>query len=164
MTLSQVLAAFGEHGIVVSEATFRKYVQQGLLGRSRRVGRKGKHQGSLGMYPATTVRRLNTIRQMLAAHYTIEDIQRSFLRFADEIDGLQRVLGSLLDGLSRELESGQFSAERRRAMAREAVAIRKLGGEVVQRIEALERELVSPLERAARQRVFGTGSGSDELL
>ncbi len=164
MTLSQVLAAFGEHGIVVSEATFRKYVQLGLLGRSRRVGRKGKHQGSLGMYPATTVRRLNTIRQMLAAHYTIEDIQRSFLRFADEIDGLQRVLGSLLDGLSRELERGQFSAERRRAMAREAVAIRKLGGEVVHRIEALERELVSPLERAARQRVFGTGSGSDELL
>ena len=49
-------------------------------------------------------------------------------------------------------------------MAREAVAIRKLGGEVVHRIEALERELVSPLERAARQRVFGTGSGSDELL
>lgn len=163
MTLSQVLSAFGEHGINLSEATFRKYVQLGLLGRSRRVGRKGKHQGSLGMYPATTVRRLNTIRQMLAAHYTIEDIQRSFLRFADEIDGLQRVLGGLLDGLSRELERGQFSADRRRAMSKEVVAIRKLGSDVVQRIEALERELVSPLERAARQRVFGTG-GSDELL
>ena len=131
MTLSQVLSAFGEHGINLSEATFRKYVQLGLLGRSRRVGRKGKHQGSLGMYPATTVRRLNTIRQMLASHYTIEDIQRSFLRFADEIDGLQRVLGSLLDGLSRELERGQFSADRRRAMSKEVLAIRKLGGDVV---------------------------------
>ena len=164
MTLSQVLSAFSERGIHLSEATFRKYVQLGLLGRSRRVGRKGKHQGSLGMYPATTVRRLNTIRQMLGAHYTIEDIQRSFLRFADEIDGLQRVLGGLLDGLGRELESGQFAAERRRAMTRELVAIRKLGGDLVQRIESLERELVSPLERAARQRAFGSGGGSDELL
>ncbi len=164
MTLSQVLSAFVARGIHVSEATFRKYVQLGLLGRSRRVGRKGKHQGSLGMYPATTVRRLNAIRQMLAAHYTIEDIQRSFLRFADEIDGLQRVLGGLLDGLSRELTGGQFSAERKRAMNRELVAVRKLGSDLVLRIEALERELVSPLERAARQRAFGAGGGSDELL
>lgn len=164
MTLAQVLSSFGDRGIHLSEATFRKYVQLGLLGRSRRVGRKGKHQGSLGMYPATTVRRLNTIRQMLAAHYTIEDIQRSFLRFADEIDSLQRGLGSLLDGLSRELEGGQFASERRRAMSKELLAIRKLGTDVVQRIEALERELVSPLERAARQRNFGTSGGSDELL
>lgn len=164
MTLTQVLSAFADRGIHLSEATFRKYVQLGLLGRSRRVGRKGKHQGSLGMYPATTVRRLNTIRQMLGAHYTIEDIQRSFLRFADEIDSLQRGLAGLLDGLSRELDGGQFAADRKRAMTKELLAIRKLGSDVVQRIEALERELVSPLERAARQRTFGTSSGSDELL
>jgi len=49
-------------------------------------------------------------------------------------------------------------------MTKELLAIRKLGSDVVQRIEALERELVSPLERAARQRTFGTSSGSDELL
>jgi hypothetical protein len=49
-------------------------------------------------------------------------------------------------------------------MTRELVAIRKLGGDLVQRIESLERELVSPLERAARQRAFGAGGGSDELL
>ena len=49
-------------------------------------------------------------------------------------------------------------------MTKELLAIRKLGSDVVQRIEALERELVSPLERAARQRTFGTSSsGSDEL-
>ena len=164
LSSAQVVELFRQKGAKLSEATFRKYVQLGLLGRSRRVGRKGKHQGSLGMYPATTVRRLNAIRQMLAAHYTIEDIQRSFLRFADEIDGLQRVLGGLLDGLSRELTGGQFSAERKRAMNRELVAVRKLGSDLVLRIEALERELVSPLERAARQRAFGAGGGSDELL
>ena len=32
-----------------SEATLRKYVQLGLLPRSVRVGRKGKHQGSQGI-------------------------------------------------------------------------------------------------------------------
>jgi len=164
MTVGQVLSAFAERGIHLSEATFRKYVQLGLLGRSRRVGRKGKHQGSLGLYPATTVRRLNTIRQMLAAHYTIEDIQRSFLRFSDEIDGVQRTLSNLLDGLERELGDGRFGAERRRAMSKEISAVRKLADETVRRIEAVERELLSPLKRAARQRTFGAGGGSDDLL
>ena len=95
--------------------------------------------------------------------YSYADVQ-THMRFADEIDGLQRVLGGLLDGLSRELTGGQFSAERKRAMNRELVAVRKLGSDLVLRIEALERELVSPLERAARQRAFGAGGGSDELL
>ena len=71
-------------------------MQLGLLGRSRRVGRKGKHQGSLGVYPATTVRRINVIKQMMAANYTIEDIQRLFLRFTDEIEALQRGLSQLV--------------------------------------------------------------------
>lgn len=164
MTLAQVLATFGEHGLHLSEATFRKYVQVGLLGRSRRVGRKGKHQGSLGVYPATTVRRLNTIRQMLAANYTIEDIQRSFLRFADQIEGLRRSLAVLLEGLESELTKGRFPSERRKAIGRELSLVRKLSGEMTQRIEAVERELLSPLEREARQRTVGSGSGNDELL
>ena len=45
-------------GVRLSEATFRKYVQAGLLPRSKRVGRKGKHRGSQGLYPVEAVRRI----------------------------------------------------------------------------------------------------------
>lgn len=166
MTLAQVIETFASRDMHLSEATFRKYVQFGLLGRSRRVGRKGKHQGSLGLYPATTVRRVNAIKQMMAANYTIEDIQRSFLRFTDEIEVLQRGLTQLLAGFENELARGSFPAERRRGLSREIQSVRKLAEEVVGRVESLERQLVSPLERAARERAFGSGAkgGAEELL
>ena len=166
LTAAQIIEAFVRRGIHLSEASFRKYVQLGLLGRSRRIGRKGKHQGSLGVYPATTVRRVNAIKQMMAAHYTIEDIQRSFLRFTEEIEAQKRGITQLLDGFAVELKAGQFPAERRRALAREIEAARALAEDLGQRIESLERQLVSPLERAARERALGTGAkgGADELL
>ena len=78
LSSAQVVDAFRQRGLKLSEATFRKYVQLGLLPRSRRVGRKGKHQGSMGLYPATVIRRLNDIRRMMAESYTIEEIQRTF--------------------------------------------------------------------------------------
>ncbi len=166
LTLAQVIEAFASRSIHLSEATFRKYVQYGLLGRSRRVGRKGKHQGSLGIYPSSTVRRVNAIKQMMAANYTIEDIQRSFLRFTDEIELLRRGFAKLLDGFEHELKQGSFPAERRRGLTRELKAVGKLGDELLQRVESLERQLVSPLERAARERAFGSGAkgGAEELL
>ncbi|HEX8954310.1 MAG TPA: hypothetical protein VF945_20795, partial [Polyangia bacterium] len=95
MSSAQVVEVFRARGVKLSEATFRKYVQLGLLPRSRRVGRKGKHQGSMGLYPSTVVRRVNAIKQMMAESYTIEEIQRSFLRFKDEIEAVERGLKQL---------------------------------------------------------------------
>src|SRR6266853_4341221 len=89
VSAAQIVDFFAPRGVKLSEATFRKYVQLGLLPRSRRVGRKGKHSGSMGLYPATAVRRVNAIKQMMAQAYTIEEIQRSFLRFKDEIEALE---------------------------------------------------------------------------
>lgn len=166
LTLAQVIDAFQTRGMHLSEATFRKYVQLGLLVRSRRVGRKGKHQGSMGLYPATTVRRVNEIKQMMSSSYTIEDIQRSFLRFKDDIEALRTGTTSLLESFEREIRQGDFDAERRKGLSREISAVRKLSVEYLQRIDALERQIVSPLERAARERAFGTGAtgGADDLL
>lgn len=166
LTLAQVLEAFENRGLHLSEATFRKYVQLGLLTRSKRVGRKGKHQGSLGMYPATVVRRVNEIKRMMAANYTIEDIQRSFLRFKDELEAIERGSQTLLDGFERELGAESFEPERRRSLLREISAVRKLAAEFMQRVESLERQIVSPLERAARERAFGSGTagGAEDLL
>jgi hypothetical protein len=166
LTAAQVVEAFRSRGIKLSEATFRKYVQQGLVPRSRRVGRKGKHQGSMGLYPATVVRRVNAIKRMMAESYTIEEIQRTFLRFKDEIDGLQRGLRTLFEGFEREIKAPQFEVARRKSLAREIVETRKLAGELLGRIDSLERQIVTPLERAARARAFSSGAsgGAGDLL
>jgi hypothetical protein len=78
LTSAEILAVFAEHGIPLSEATLRKYVQIGLLPRSVRVGRKGKHQGSQGLYPVGVVRQILRIKAMMAQSYTIEQISANF--------------------------------------------------------------------------------------
>src|SRR6478609_1925987 len=105
LSAAQIVETFVARGLKLSEATFRKYVQQGLLPRSRRVGRKGKHQGSLGLYPASTVRRINEIKRMMGESYTIEEIQRAFLRFRDELEAIGRGLDGVFEAFERELTS-----------------------------------------------------------
>src|SRR5690242_9325840 len=81
LTSRQIVDVFETRGIRFSEATLRKYVQLGLLPRSVRVGRKGKHRGSCGLYPAHVVRRVNVVQGMVAADRTIEGMQCSFAGF-----------------------------------------------------------------------------------
>jgi DNA-binding transcriptional MerR regulator len=166
LTAAQVVEVFQARGHKLSEATFRKYVQLGLLPRSRRVGRKGKHQGSMGLYPATAVRRVNAIKRMMAEGQTIQEIQGSFLKYKDEIEALERGLKDVFSGFERELRSPEFDAARRKTLSREIEDAKKLAGDLVGRIETLERQIVSPLERAARARAFSSGAsgGAGDLL
>jgi hypothetical protein len=166
LTSAQVVELFRGRGVKLSEATFRKYVQLGLLPRSRRVGRKGKHQGSMGLYPATVVRRINAIKRMMAESYTIEEIQRSFLRFKDEIEAVERGLKELFVGFERELRAPEFDPGRRKQLGKELADAQRVADDLVGRIEGLERQIVSPLERAARARAFSSGAsgGAGDLL
>ena len=100
----QVVDVFTSRSIKFSEASFRKYVQQGLLPRSRRVGRKGKHKGSLGVYPAKTVRRINAVKQLMADGYTIEEIQGQFLLYTDLVEGVAENMTELCTRLARDSE------------------------------------------------------------
>src|SRR5262245_44283476 len=120
----------------------------------------------MGLYPATVVRRVNAIKQMMAESYTIEDIQRSFLRFKDEIESIERGLKDLFEGFERELRSPEFDSGRRKTLSREIEDARRKGEELVERIEGLERQVVSPLERAARARAVSSGAsgGAGDLL
>jgi hypothetical protein len=165
LSSAQVVDLFQSRGIKLSEATFRKYVQLGLLPRSRRVGRKGKHQGSMGLYPPTTVRRVNAIKRMMAESYTIEEIQRSFLRFKDDIEALERGVKDLFTGFERELKAPEFDSSRKR-LEREVGEARRAADDLLGRIESLERQITTPLERAARARAFSSGAsgGAGDLL
>ena len=129
-----ILDIFRPRGVRLSEATFRKYVQAGLLPRSRRVGRKGKHRGSQGLYPVEAVRRINAIKKMMAEGLTLEDIKRSFVFFKNHIDQVGRGLEELLNGYAAELSDRPFGREHRQQIEAEITALR-------QRATALVRDM-----------------------
>src|SRR5512140_4046617 len=99
---AEVVRIFESRGARLSESTFRKYVQVGLLPRSRRVGRKGKHTGSTGLYPVSVVRRIAVIKRMMAEGYTVEDIRGSFVTVANRLEDVEKGLAELVDELARK--------------------------------------------------------------
>src|SRR5512138_2328296 len=86
---AEVVRLFESRGARLSAATFRKYVQAGLLPRSRRVGRKGKHTGSTGLYPVSVVRRIDLIKRMMAEGLTLEDIRESFVAVKHRLEDVE---------------------------------------------------------------------------
>jgi DNA-binding transcriptional MerR regulator len=140
LTARKLVGLFTDRGVRLTEGTFRKYVQAGLLPRSKRVGKKGKHQGSQGLYPASAVRRLNLIKQMMAQGETIEAIKSSFVGLTQHIDLANHELGLLFDGYERQLENKPLAGEKKK--------------ELVSRLRSLRvqsRQLLSELSH------FGSG-------
>lgn len=89
---SDILSTFQRKNQRLSEATLRKYVQLGLLPRSTRVGTKGRHSGSIGMYPVSALRQINDIKKGLSEGATLESLTTS----RSVVDGqLQEVEGLL---------------------------------------------------------------------
>jgi DNA-binding transcriptional MerR regulator len=158
LTSRQIVDLFETRGIRFSEATLRKYVQLGLLPRSVRVGRKGKHRGSCGLYPANVVRRVNLVKGMMAEDLTIEQIQKSFVRFKDEIDGIEKKLRELITGFERQARTPALEAERRRDLEREIGEAKRAAGELVRRISGLEVRLSAQAGSAALGTAIGGGT------
>lgn len=125
LPVASILEIFRPKGIQLSEATFRKYVQAGLLPRSRRVGRKGKHKGSQGLYPVEAVRRINVIKKMMSEGFTLDDIKRSFIFFKNHVDQLERGLDDVLKEFESELVGRGFARERKRQLELELVGLRE---------------------------------------
>jgi hypothetical protein len=149
LTSAEILDIFARNEMALSEATLRKYVQLGLLPRSVRVGKKGKHQGSQGVYPVQVVRLILTIKRMMAEDFTIEQIQREFLFIRSDVEQLERSLDGIfgkLDGVIRE-RRGEHGAE---AVRRDVSGARAVGKDLVARLEAIEDKLG---ERARMQKL-----------
>jgi len=160
LTAVQLVDAFTSRGIKFSEASFRKYVQQGLLPRSKRVGRKGKHKGSLGVYPAKTVRRINTVKQLMVDGYTIEEIQGQFLLYTDLVEGVDENVRELCTRLLRDAD--KLDAATRREITKEISEARKDGDELVKRLEELTRRVAAP--RTDTLRLAGAAGGAEDLF
>ncbi|HJX52220.1 MAG TPA: MerR family transcriptional regulator [Polyangia bacterium] len=158
MSSREIVDVFASRGLRFSEATLRKYVQLGLLPRSVRVGRKGKHCGSRGLYPAGVVRRVNQVKALMARNLTIEEIQRSFARFKQEIEEVSKGLRDLIAGFEREAKGPALNPERRQEIEREIEAAKHAAGELVRRISGLEASFSSQAAAAAAGTAAGGGS------
>jgi DNA-binding transcriptional MerR regulator len=119
ISAAQIVDFFAPRGVKLAQATFRKYVQLGLLPRSRRVGEKGKHRGSRGLYPATAIRRISLIKSLMDEGMTLEEIRHSFVFFRGQLDDVERVFEDLFAALDKTLaEKGALRASRRRELER----------------------------------------------
>ena len=160
ITAVQIVDVFTSRGIKFSEASFRKYVQQGLLPRSRRVGRKGKHRGSLGVYPSKTVRRINTVKQLMVAGHTIEEIQGQFLLFTDLVEGVAEHLTELWTRLEADLPG--LDPKTKRELEKQLADARTDGDDLVERLTDLARRIAAP--RTDSLRLAGAAGGAEDLL
>ena len=160
LTSQELVAVFASRQVKFSEATLRKYVQLGLVPRSRRVGRKGKHLGSRGVYPVRAVRRINTIKRLMAERFTIEEIQARFLTFKDSIETLDEALGELLRLFEQKVN--EQPTRTRARLEGELHSIKGTADRLVESVHRLEKLLISASES---QRPRGGGAASPtELL
>lgn len=141
ISTQQVVELFAARGEPLSEATFRKYVQLGLLPRSVRVGRKGKHRGSQGLYPATVVRQIELVRRLMAQGYTIQEIQQEFLFLGSDIDGLARELERVLEAVERAAQRRAEGERGDEVIARAVSDARAVARELIGQLRAIERRL-----------------------
>jgi len=162
LTAAQIVDLFAGRGLRFSEATFRKYVQLGLVPRSRRVGRKGKHRGSLGVYPAKAVRRINAVRRMMDDGRTIEEIQVELLRFGDLLENIEEGLTDLLHRYEVEIENPRFDSKARKNFKRDVGEARRTADELLKRLDDLSHRVGRPPDES----FGGTGAAgsAEELL
>jgi len=123
-----VVDIFQAKGHRFSEATLRKYVQIGLLPKSRRVGVRGRHRGSSGLYPVSIVRLVNDIKQALDAGATLDEVRLGVVGLAGEVSTLRRAAADVLKRFSEaivQITDAQKRAELKRVLAREVRALQQ---------------------------------------
>jgi DNA-binding transcriptional MerR regulator len=153
-----ILEIFQPKGVRLSEATFRKYVQAGLLPRSRRVGRKGKHRGSQGLYPVEAVRRINAIKMMMAEGLTLEEIKRSFVFFKNHIDQVERGLSEVMDGFEAQLSGRPFARDRKRQLSGELQSLRARARDLIRDVARVGSAVTAQPHREDVSSSFSVGA------
>jgi len=140
----QIVDFFAPRGVKLAQATFRKYVQLGLLPRSRRVGEKGKHRGSKGLYPASAVRRIHVIKSLMDEGMTLEDIRHSFIFFRGQLDGVERSLDELFVALEKAIaDKGELRPSRRKELDRLLAESRRHANQFVKDMERTVSEITA---------------------
>ena len=98
VTSAQVVATFVLRGVKFSSATFRKYGQMGLVEKSTRVGLKGKHRGSRGLFPLGTIARVNFVKNKISGDTTLEELKGDKVWLSvNKLEEVVRLLGDVTE-------------------------------------------------------------------
>ena len=151
VTAPEVVQIFAGKGVRFSEATFRKYVQLGLLPRSRRVRRLGRRGGSQGLYPSGVIRRIIDIKNLLADDYTMEEIRDKFLCATSEIDELEESISRVFSRLERTIVDLEGTGEKVSVLRREIKSAKADAESVTASLREIEGRLESRARRQTRQ-------------
>jgi hypothetical protein len=106
------------------------------------VGRKGKHQGSQGIYPVGVLRQILRIKSMMAQSYTIEQIQKEFLFMRSDLQLLEQTLAGVFRKIGRALKERK-SEGYARLVTRQVHDARALSTELMSRLETIEDRLTA---------------------
>ncbi|MCC6811194.1 MAG: hypothetical protein IT381_27435 [Deltaproteobacteria bacterium] len=98
ITSADLIALLDSKGFRFSESTLRKYVQLGLLPRSRRIGRKGQRRGSIGIYPPNIILHILNIKRGLKENRTLDEIGYRASVLA-ELETLSNAFANLASGM-----------------------------------------------------------------
>jgi hypothetical protein len=145
LSSAEILDIFATHSVPLSEATLRKYVQHGLLPRSVRVGRKGKHQGSQGLYPVSVVRQIVRIKRMMANNLTLEQLKRDVFFMRSDLQQLETTLGNIFSTLSGVMKARKADAYTR-SVGRDVDEAKALGRDLIARLALVEARLADAPE------------------
>ena len=153
LTSQEILGNCRNWGSLSARRVLRKYVQLGLLPRSIRVGEKGKHRGSKGLYPVRVVRQILVIKEMMALDYTIEQIRERFLFLQGELDELDVRLQSIFRTLSAKV----MGEPKRRELGavRDLNAARGVGNDLMVRLRSLQTRLETQPRTESVQEAHG---------
>lgn len=140
VTSEQVVKIFHNKGNKFSEATLRKYVQLGLLPTSRRVGIRGRHRGSSGMYPTGVIRLINEIKDVLGQGLSLSEVCRGKWGLLSETLQLQTQMSHLFERVQTSIQIEQKTSSQRAALRRLVLQQqKKLSREVKQLEQLLEK-------------------------
>ena len=140
-----IIDTFREAGACLSEATFRKYVQVGLIPRSRRVGEKGRFRGSHGLYPVATLRLIDAIKRLLNEGHSLSEIKRSSLVIANHLTSLEKEFTEVLAALVRSSDGEPNN----RRIRREADSLRRDAQRLLVRIARLGTNVTPTLSKSS---------------
>lgn len=107
-----IVEIFRDKGLRFSEATLRKYVQLELLPKSTRVGTRGRHRGSSGLYPTSIVRQIGAIKDALEEGATLEEIRLGCVGLGGEVERLRRAVDEVAGRFTEAIGKGQDRSQR----------------------------------------------------
>lgn len=125
LSSKQIITLLTDHGEHLTEATLRKYVQLGLLPRSRRVGQKGKHRGSRGIYPIEVVRRLHELRRAMTSGETLESLARATHAVRAKLASARVSVLEVLDAADVDVDARELDRAKKSALKGELSVLSK---------------------------------------